>query len=177
MSEGVDQQADRLCFDTFCRLRLTKVHLWAAVRKEIVITEFGSGLPGYALRTNPTYDGGLQGMDDFISVQPLALLQGQHIEFGRIIEQAAVVGAGFHQQGKARHLCGSIINVKAVEVLFQNQARNGTKLVTAFKINGFEYIVGHHQDVAAAAGRVEDGDGFRVEAAAVFIHSRLGDRG
>lgn len=39
---------------------------------------------------------GVECLNNFIGVQPLAFLQGQHVELGRVVEQAAVVGACFH---------------------------------------------------------------------------------
>ena len=119
---------------------------------------------------------GATGIDSFanrIGIQPFALLQAEHIELGRLVEQAAVVSAGFHQQGKARHLRGTVVNVQAVEVFLQNQARYGSSLVAALQVDGLEHVVGDDQYVAAAAGRVEHGDGLRIEAAAVLVHAGL----
>ena len=55
----------------------------------------------------------------FFRPQAFTLLQAQHIELGRLQvasivrgdEQATVVGAGFHQQGKTGHLGSAVVNV------------------------------------------------------------------
>ena len=62
---------------------------------------------------------GLQGLCQRLCVHAFAALQSQHIEIGGLQvasiirggEQAAVVGAGFHQQGKPCHLGGAVVNV------------------------------------------------------------------
>jgi hypothetical protein len=124
---------------------------------------------------------GLQGLGQRLGVHAFAALQCQHIELGwlqvaRIVgggEQAAVIKAGFHQQGKSGHLGGAVVNVQAVKVLFQYQARDGSGLVAALQVDGLEHVIGHHQNVAAATGRVQHGDGFGVERVAIFAHAGL----
>ena len=64
-----------------------------------------------------------------VGVHALAPLQGQHVQLERLVEQAPVVGAGLHEQGEAGHLGRSVVNVQAIEVLFQDQARNVAQAV------------------------------------------------
>ena len=111
-----------------------------------------------------------------LRVQPLAFLQAQDVELGRVVgvgQQAAVVGAGFHQQGKTGQLGGAVVNVQAVEVFFQNQAWYVAQPVAALQVNRLEHVVGHHQNVAAAAGGVQTGDGFRVQGVAILGNAGL----
>lgn len=56
----------------------------------------------------------------FLGVQALAFLQAQHVELGRVDEQAAVIGACLHQQGEGGQLGGAVVDVQAVEVLLQD---------------------------------------------------------
>ena len=73
---------------------------------------------------------GATGVDGLVQrgcIQPLALLQAQDVELGRVLgvgQQAAVVGAGLHQQREAGELRSAVVDVEAVEVLFQDQARD-----------------------------------------------------
>jgi hypothetical protein len=73
-----------------------------------------SALSGSALHAEGREVGG-----EFVQFQPLALLQAQHVELGRVVEQAAVVGAGLHQQREAGELGGAVVDVQAEEVLFR----------------------------------------------------------
>ena len=108
-------------------------------------------LDGSTLHTEGREVGG-----EFVQFQPLALLQAQHLEPGRVVEQAAVVGAGLHQQREAGELRGAVVDVEAVEVLFEDQARDVAQAVAAFEVDAFEQRVGFDQDVAGAAGGVVD---------------------
>ncbi len=38
---------------------------------------------------------------------------------------------------------------------------------------GLEHVIGHHQNVTAATGRVQHGDGFGVKRVAIFTHAGL----
>ncbi|MDT4831065.1 hypothetical protein FQZ97_645570 [compost metagenome] len=101
-------------------------------------------------------------------VQVVALLQGQHVElettFSHTAKDAAVVFASQHHQGKTGELAGTVVDVEAEQVVFQDQLRDIAAAETALGVNLLEHLVGLDQDMAGAAGGVEHLDGQRVDA-------------
>ena len=76
----------------------------------------------------------------------------------------AVVGPGFHQQGEGCQLRGPVVDLQPEQVLLQDQRRDVFGSVAPLLIDRFEQVVGFHQDVPGAAGRIEQRQFFRVQA-------------
>ena len=58
----------------------------------------------------------------------------------------------FHQKCEPRELRGAIVDVEAVEVLLQYEARNISQTVAALQINLLEDFVGLHKDMTRTGG-------------------------
>ena len=84
---------------------------------------------------------------------------------GRLaVKDAAVIGTGLHHQGEGRKLSRPVVDLQAEEVLLQDQPRNVLGPVAPLLVDRLEQVVGFDQDVAGAAGRVEQRQFFGVQA-------------
>ena len=72
------------------------------------------------------------------------------------LEEARVVLAGLHLQGELGDLRRAGVDLKAPEVLPQDQGGDVLGVVALLLVHGEEHVEGVYQDVAAAAGGVEN---------------------
>ena len=97
----------------------------------------------------------------------LALLEGHGLEHAHVCphvapKEAAVVLAGAQGQHQARDLRGTRVDLVAGEVLGEDERRYLARGVAALLVDGEEQLEGVGEDVAAAAGRVAQGDVLRA---------------
>src|SRR5690606_16505713 len=109
-----------------------------------------------------------QGCPELVELEVSSFLEAEDIELhfavGDAVEQASVVLAGEHQQGKAGQLSGAVVDVQSVQVVFENQLGNIPAAVASFFVDGFEQLVGFHENMPGAAGWIEHFYGLRLDA-------------
>ncbi|EME68574.1 hypothetical protein H261_17768 [Paramagnetospirillum caucaseum] len=86
-----------------------------------------------------------------------------HIHADRTVEDPTIIRPCLHQQRECRHLCGTIIDIQAEQILLKDQTRHIPQHIAAFKVDFFEQVVGFHQDMTRPAGGIEEGDFLGVQ--------------
>ncbi len=101
-------------------------------------------------------------MREFGGVHAPTILDRHDVRLRLAVENAPVVGPSFHHQGQCCKLGSTVVDLQAVEVLLDNQGRDVLRPVAPLLINRFQQVVGFDQDVTGAAGRVKQGEFFRI---------------
>ncbi|EXI74947.1 MAG: hypothetical protein AW10_04224 [Candidatus Accumulibacter appositus] len=100
-----------------------------------------------------------------LRIEPRAIHQGHHIELHPPLKQPPVIRPPLHHQRKARQLRRTLVNIEAEEVLFEDQPRHIALPITALQVDGLEELIGFHEDVPGATGRVDERQLLGVELA------------
>ena len=105
-----------------------------------------------------------------LRIEARAIHQRHHVELQPFISRAAlkqppVIRPPLHHQRKARQLRRALVDIEAEEVLLEDQLRDVALPIAALQVDGLEELIGLHQDVPGATGRVDEGQLLGVELA------------
>ena len=100
-----------------------------------------------------------------LRIEARAIHQRHHVELHPPLKQPPVIRPPLHHQRKARQLRRALVDVEAEEVLLEDQLRDVALPIAALQVDGLEELIGLHQDVPGATGRVDEGQGLGVELA------------
>ena len=103
------------------------------------------------------------------AVDVVALLNGVDMAGVFTVQNTAVVLPRFHHHGKVGQLVGAVINVEAIEVVFQNVLGGIPLAVPGILIHLHQYIEGIDQNMAAAHAGVNDLDVSHIRVGALLL--------
>ena len=96
-------------------------------------------------------------------LQRVALLNGHHMGLNAPGEEAPVVLAGLHHHGKIGQLRGAVVDVQAVEVVFDNALHGLPGGIAVGLVNLHQHVKQIHQNVSAAHTGIDAADVLGLE--------------